>query len=111
MSEWNGIGFVPFKMKDRIAAEYKAVTESLSVRPQRQRRGGAPAREQAGTPREKLMRQYEAKKAEIQTYENNVAMISSKSGNSFVDAINATIEQLKAEADDLMKQIRELPEE
>lgn len=111
MSEWNGIGFVPFKMKDRIAAEYKAVTESLSVRPQRQRRGGAPAREQAGTPREKLMRQYEAKKAEIQTYENNVAMISCKSGNSFVDAINATIEQLKAEADDLMKQIRELPEE
>ena len=114
-SQWNGIGFVPFKVKDRIAAEYKALMDSFGgvVRAGGQRRSSqrASVQRETGTPRERLMRQYEAKKAEIQTYENNVAMISSKSGNSFVDAINATIESLKAEAADILAQIQNLPEE
>ncbi len=114
-SQWNGIGFVPFKVKDRIAAEYKELMDSFGgvVRAGGQRRSSqrASVQRETGTPRERLMRQYEAKKAEIQTYENNVAMISSKSGNSFVDAINATIESLKAEAADILAQIQNLPEE
>ena len=116
VDEWNGIGFVPFKVKDKIAAEFKAVMEPFGsvVRTGRGRqpqRGGS-ARE-AGSPREKLIRQYEQKKSEIQTYENNLGFMnaSSKAGNGFVDAIKANIETLKKEADDLLAQIKALDSE
>ena len=115
IDEWNGIGFVPFKVKDKIAAEFKSILESLgqtaASRRGRQQRGGATR--DAGTPRERLMRQYEQKKAEIQTYENNIGFMnaSSKTGNGFVDAIKAKIETLKKEADDLLVQIKSLDAE
>ena len=115
IDEWNGIGFVPFKVKDKIAAEFKSILESLgqtaASRRGRQQRGGATR--DAGTPRERLMRQYEQKKAEIQTYENNIGFMnaSSKTGNGFVDAIKAKIETLKKEADDLLAQIKSLDAE
>lgn len=113
VDDWNGIGFVPFKVKDKIAAEFKAVIEPFAgiVRSGRGRQAqrGAAARE-SGSPREKLMRQYEQKKSEIQTYENNLGFMnaSSKAGNGFVDAIKAKIETLKQEADDLLAQIKAL---
>jgi hypothetical protein len=116
VDEWNGIGFVPFKVKDKIAAEFKAVMEPFSgvVRTGRGRqpqRGGAGR--EAGSPRERLMRQYEQKKNEIQTYENNLGFMnaSSKAGNGFVDAIKSKIEELKKEADDLLAQIKSLDSE
>ena len=113
VDEWNGIGFVPFKVKDKIAAEFKAVMEPFGgvVRTGRgrqpQRSGSA---RETGSPRERLQRQYEQKKNEIQTYENNLGFMnaSSKAGNGFVDTIKAKIEELKKEADDLLAQIRAL---
>jgi hypothetical protein len=116
VDEWNGIGFVPFKVKDKIAAEFKALTESfgsvISTKRGRQSQRGGAARE-AGSPRERLQRQYEQKKSEIQTYENNLGFMnaSSKTGNGFVDAIKEKIETLKKEADDLLAQIRSLDAE
>ncbi len=117
VDEWNGIGFVPFKIKDKIAAQFKAAMEPFSSVVST-RRGGRPAQRggasrDGGSPREKLQRQYEQKKAEIQTYENNLGFMnaSSKSGNGFVDAIKAKIETLKQEADDLLAQIKALDAE
>ena len=116
VDEWNGIGFVPFKVKDKIAAEFKALTESfgsvISTKRGRQSQRGGAARE-AGSPRERLQRQYEQKKSEIQTYENNLGFMnaSSKTGNGFVDAIKEKIETLKKEADDLLAQIKSLDAE
>ncbi len=113
IDEWNGIGFVPFKVKDKIAAEFKAVVDSfggaVSTKRNRQSQRGGAARD-AGSPRERLQRQYEQKKSEIQTYENNLGFMnaSSKTGNGFVDAIKAKIETLKQEADDLLAQIKAL---
>jgi chromosome segregation ATPase len=114
VDEWNSIGFVPFKLKDRIAAQFKEAIEPFSnvVRVDRSRRRsqrGSSARETA-SPRDKLMRQYENKKNEIQIYENNLASIntSSSSGNTLVDSIRENIESLKAEAEELMEQIRQL---
>jgi hypothetical protein len=113
IDEWNGIGFVPFKVKDKIAAEFKAVVDSfggaVSTKRGRQSQRGGAARD-AGSPRERLQRQYEQKKSEIQTYENNLGFMnaSSKTGNGFVDAIKAKIETLKKEADDLLAQIKAL---
>lgn len=115
VDEWNGIGFVPFKIKDKIAAEFKAVMEPFggvasSRRGRQSQRGGA---RDAGSPREKLQRQYEQKKSEIQTYENNLGFMnaSSKAGNGFVDAIKEKIETLKKEADDLLAQIKAMDAE
>ena len=113
VDEWNGIGFVPFKVKDKIAAQFKAAMEPfasvVSTRRSRSAQRGGIVRE-AGSPREKLMRQYEQKKSELQTYENNLGFMnaSSKAGNGFVDAIKAKIETLKKEADELLAQIKAL---
>lgn len=115
VDEWNGIGFVPFKVKDKIAAEFKAVMEPFSgvVRAGRGRQPQRGGIREVGSPREKLQRQYEQKKNEIQTYENNLGFMnaSSKAGNGFVDAIKSKIEELKKEADDLMAQIKALDSE
>ena len=116
IDEWNGIGFVPFKVKDKIASEFKAVVESfggaVSAKRSRQSQRGGGIRE-VGSPRERLQRQYEQKKSEIQTYENNLGFMnaSSKTGNGFVDAIKSKIESLKKEADDLLAQIKALDSE
>ena len=116
IDEWNGIGFVPFKAKDKIAAEFKAVVDSfggaVSTRRSRQSQRGGTARD-TGSPRERLQRQYEQKKSEIQTYENNLGFMnaSSKTGNGFVDAIKSKIETLKKEADELLAQIKSLDAE
>ena len=113
VDEWNGIGFVPFKVKDKIAAQYKEAMEPfagvVSTRRGRQPQRGNAARE-TGSPREKLQRQYEQKKSELQTYENNLGFMnaSSKAGNGFVDAIKSKIETLKQETDDLLAQIKSL---
>ena len=115
VDEWNGIGFVPFKVKDKIAAEFKAVMEPFSgvVRTGRGRQPQRGGIREVGSPREKLQRQYEQKKNEIQTYENNLGFMnaSSKAGNGFVDTIKAKIEELKKEADDLLAQIKALDSE
>ena len=81
----------------------------VSTRRSRSAQRGGIVRE-AGSPREKLMRQYEQKKSELQTYENNLGFMnaSSKAGNGFVDAIKAKIETLKKEADELLAQIKAL---
>ncbi len=115
VEEWNGIGFVPFKVKDKIAAEFKAVMEPFSgvVRTGRGRQPQRGGIREVGSPREKLQRQYEQKKNEIQTYENNLGFMnaSSKAGNGFVDTIKAKIEELKKEADDLLAQIKAMDSE
>lgn len=115
VEEWNSIGFVPFKVKDKIAAEFKAVMEPFSgvVRTGRGRQPQRGGIREVGSPREKLQRQYEQKKNEIQTYENNLGFMnaSSKAGNGFVDTIKAKIEELKKEADDLLAQIKALDSE
>jgi len=116
VDEWNSIGFVPFKVKDKIAAQFKAAMEPFAGVVST-RRGGRPAQRgssrDAGSPIERLQRQYDQKKSEIQTYENNIGFMnaSSKAGNGFVDAIKAKIETLKQEADELLAQIKTLESE
>ena len=100
-------------MKDKVAAQFKAAIEPFAgvVKTGRGRQNQrSAAQRDSGSPRDRLMRQYEMKKAEIQTYENNLGFMnaSSKAGNGFVDAIKAKIETLKAEADELLNQIRSM---
>ena len=116
VAEWQTIGFVPFKMKEKMAIGYRSVMENLSsvIRPTDRRRQGGGQRQgqrDAGTPRERMQRQLESLKSEIQTYENNLAMVSSKGSNSFVESIKLRVEALKEQAAGLQQQIREMPAE
>ena len=47
--------------------------------------------------RARLMRQYEAIKQEVQTYENNLGFlsVSSKKGSSLIDEMNRKVQKLK----------------
>lgn len=114
MARWNQIGHVPYKLKDTIAQEYKklqnALSQSSARRQQRRQAPGARIQRDGATPRERLQRQYENLKSEIQTYENNLGFLSasSKSGNSLVTSIIEKIDSLKAQAQEMLQQIKEL---
>ena len=63
--------------------------------------------------RERLIRQYENMKAEIQTYENNLGFLSTsnKKGQSLVDVIRQKMEKLKDDAQIVLKKIHLIEEE
>ncbi len=108
--EYNAIGHVPFKEKDKLYAEYHEVLDviykELNVSVQRKRLNNFKNKiksvaQQGGNAldneRTRLMRQYETLKAEIQTYENNLGFLSAsgKKGNSLIDELNRKVQKLK----------------
>ena len=110
VEEYQGIGHVPFKEKDKLYEEYHAALDKLykelniSVAKRRlskfkdnlkqvaERGEGALDNE-----RQRLMRQYDNLKQEIHTYENNLGFLtaSSKKGNSLIEEMNRKIQKLK----------------
>ena len=112
VEEYQTIGHVPFKEKDKLYDEYHAVLDKLykdlniSVAKRRlskfkdnlkqvaERGGNALDNERA-----RLMRQYEQLKSEVQTYENNLGFLnaSSRKGNSLIDEMNRKVQKLKDE--------------
>jgi len=110
VEEYNAIGHVPFKEKDKLYEEYHAVLDKLykdlNISVARRRlskfkdnlkqvaeRGEAAL----DNERARLMRQYEQLKQEAQTYENNLGFLSasSKKGNSLIDEMNRKVQKLK----------------
>lgn len=122
MKEWNAVGHVPFKEKDKVYKEYRTVVDALfdkfnitasqknlnKFRSNLAGGGSSLSRE-----REKLMRSYEMKKNEIQTYENNIGFLtsSSKKGNSLVAEMNRKIEKLKADLQLIVDKIKVIDEQ
>ena len=110
VEEYNAIGHVPYKEKDKLYEEYHAVLDRLykdlniSVAKRRLSKfkdnlkqvaeRGADALD---NERVRLMRQYETLKQEVQTYENNLGFlsVSSKKGNSLIDEMKRKVEKLK----------------
>ena len=110
VEEYNAIGHVPFKEKDKLYEEYHAMLDKLykdlnisvarrrlnkfkdSLKQVVERGEGALDNERA-----RLMRQYEQLKQEVQTYENNLGFLSasSKKGNSLIDEMNRKVQKLK----------------
>ena len=110
VEEYNSIGHVPFKEKDKLYEEYHAVLDKLykelnisvakrrlnkfkdSLKQVAERGEGALEGERA-----RLMRQYDLMKQDLQTYENNLGFlsVSSKKGNSLIDEMNRKVEKLK----------------
>ncbi len=110
VEEYNNIGHVPFKEKDKLYKEYHAVLDKLykelNVNVAKRRlnkfkdnlKQVAERGEQAlDSERARLMRQYEAIKQDVQTYENNLGFLtaSSKKGNSLIEEMNRKIQKLK----------------
>ena len=122
VQEWNSIGFVPFKEKDKLYKEYKeatnAVYESLHINANERKlanfrnsisKGGNSLQRE----RDHLIRQYEAMKNEIATYENNIGFlsVSNKKGANLVDVMQQKVEKLKQDAQVILKKIHLIEEE
>ena len=112
VEEYQAIGHVPFKEKDKIYEEYHAVLDKLykdlniSVAKRRLNNFKQSLKQVAergenalDNERARLFRQYENLKQEIQTYENNLGFLnaSSKKGNSLIDEMNRKVQKLKDE--------------
>ena len=112
VEEYQAVGHVPFKEKDKLYEEYHAVLDKLfrelniSVAQRRLSKFKDNLRQVAergenalDNERARLMRQYEQLKSEVQTYENNLGFLnaSSKKGNSLIDEMNRKVQKLKDE--------------
>ena len=119
--EWNAIGHVPFKEKDRIYKQYRTLVDSLfnklnisaSQKKLKNFKSNISNKENnIYREREKLVRAYENMKSEIQTYENNLGFLNSasKKGNSLVQEMNRKVEKLKADLNLILKKIEVIDE-
>ena len=106
LSEWNAIGFVPFKEKDKLNKAFKAELDKqfnrLNIQNKSARLSAYETSLKSGNSnklyneREKLLRTYERIKLEKQTLQNNMGFlsISSKQGNSFDKEMERKIKKL-----------------
>lgn len=120
MKEWNSIGYVPFKEKDKIYKQYRTIVDSLfnklnmSASKKKLNNFKSSLNKEANLyrEREKLVRAYENMKSEIKTYENNIGFLSSssKKGNSLVIEMNRKMEKLKADLELISQKIAVIDE-
>ena len=120
IKSWNAIGFVPFKDKDRIYKEFHGLVDKLfdrlnlsaSEKKLNSFKSSLKPENNLYRERERLVRNSESLKNDIQTYENNLGFLnsSSKKGNSLVNEISRKVEHLKADLDLVMKKIAAIDE-
>ena len=110
VEQYQQVGHVPFKEKDKLYKEYHEVLDKLykelNITTARRRldnfknnlRNVAKRGEDAlDNERTRLMRRYDQMKQEIQTYENNLGFLNaaSKKGSSLIDEMNRKVQKLK----------------
>ena len=124
--QYNKIGHVPYKEKDKLYKDYHEVLDKLfkdlHINAARKRvdnfrnnlkkvadRGADALDNERG----KLMRRFEQLKQEINTYENNLGFlnISSKKGNSLIDDMNRRIQKLKDDMEEVKQKIKAIDAE
>lgn len=126
MAEWNTVGHVPFKEKDKIYKEYHDAVDAQFDRMKLDRTERRMQNYRSGLSdisdgrskgklygeRERLMRLFERLKAELQTYENNIGFlsVSSKGGGGLVKEMNRKVEKLKEEMALTVKKIDAIDE-
>lgn len=126
IDEYNAVGHVPFKEKDKLYKEYHDILDKLykelNISTARRRldkfknnlknvaEKGADALD---NERARLMRRYEAIKQEVQTYENNLGFlnVSSKKGNSLIDEMNRKVQKLKDDMNLVREKIKAIDAE
>ena len=124
--KYNSIGHVPFKEKDNIYKAYRdaldVVYKKLNISASKRRldnfksniknmaQKGADALD---NERARLLRQYDAIKSEVQTYENNLGFLNStsKSGNSLIEEMNKKVQKLKDDLELVKQKIKAIDAE
>ena len=118
-AEWQTVGFVPFKMKDKIFTEYRAVCDALydayNQREARQRMSNFQNRvselkgdgNKINRERDRLIRVCESRRMELKTIENNMGFFSVKSsaGNSMLKDMENKVKRIKEDIKELEAKI------
>ncbi|MCM1429455.1 MAG: DUF349 domain-containing protein [Clostridium sp.] len=118
--EWRQTGHVPFAKKEEINDAYYDMVRRLSDKllggRRKSDRRGSDRRERSRrdgrelSPRERILERIQAKKADLNTYENNMGFFNVKSaaGNSMVKELIRKIDRLKKEIDEFYAQLHEI---
>ena len=124
--QYNKVGHVPYKEKDKLYKEYHEVLDKiykdLHISAARKRvdnfRNNLKKVADRGVDaldneRGRLLRRYEQLKQEVNTYENNLGFlnISSKKGNTLIDEMNHRIQKLKDDMDEVKQKIKAIDAE
>lgn len=124
--QYNKVGHVPYKEKDKLYKDYHEVLDKiykdLHISAARKRvdnfRNNLKKVADRGidaldNERGRLLRRFEQLKQEVNTYENNLGFlnISSKKGNSLIDEMNRRIQKLKDDMDEVKQKIKAIDAE
>jgi len=123
LSEWNTIGFVPFKEKDKLHKSFKEATDKqfdrlkVNERDRRIHQFRSNLTEMTGggknklyNERDKLMRTFDRMKNDLQTYENNIGFISAKGGDGLLKEMDRKIARLRQDMEVVIKKIEAIDE-
>ena len=124
--EYNKVGHVPYKEKDKLYEAYHEVLnriyKELNISTKRRRLNDFKANiknvakrgeEALDNERGRLARRFDQLKQEIQTYENNLGFLnaSSKKGNSLIDEMNRKVQHLRDDLELVRQKIKAIDEE
>jgi hypothetical protein len=121
-TEWQKVGHVPFKVKDKLYSEYReasnALYDSLDIREHKARmsnfedqlNGMKDDDNKLSRERDRLFRTYESKRQELKTYENNLGFFNAKSstGNSMLKEMERKMSKIREEMELISKKIEML---
>lgn len=119
--EWNQIGHVPFKEKDKLHKKLREQMDRLygfanqNAAKRRLDRFKESIKGGGGNDlRSRLVRQLDILKNEIKTYENNLGFLNlsskSKQGNALIEELNRKMDKLKADMEEVKAKIAALDE-
>lgn len=123
-AQWQSIGHVPFKHKDRLYADYREALDKLfaayDIRETKARMSKyenqidniASDGNQLNREREKMLRVLDNKRNELRTYENNLGFfnIKSQSGNSMLKEMERKMSKIKSDIEEIKGKIAFLDE-
>ncbi len=117
-ARWQQIGHVPFKAKDTVYAEFRAVIDNLFATRDLRAKGDNMARftssisemtdsKDLSRERERLARVLEQKRADLQSYRNNLGFLSVKSsqGSSLLRDIERKAKRLEEDIAEITEKI------
>ena len=106
-TRWNETGFVPYKEKDKVNAEYKEAVKAKFGAAAEGRQSRKPARSE----KEILIDKFNRLQQDIATYENNIGFFAAgKGAESMISAMRKKIDAAKDELSALAEKIRKTEE-
>ena len=106
-TRWNETGFVPYKEKDKVNAEYKEAVKAKFGAAAEGRQSRKPARSE----KEILIDKFNRLQQDIATYENNIGFVAAgKGAESMISAMRKKIDAAKDELSALAEKIRKTEE-